>query len=94
MLRADGEHEKEQMARAMHKLAAVVHEVVSPVRALEAKNAAGTSESESFHGRMEGKQTEPDGQMSDRGEQSEVNGSFPLRLGVQKVVFLMQNAMG
>ena len=32
-----------------------VHEVVSPVGLLEAKNAPGTSESQIFHGRMEGK---------------------------------------
>ena len=35
-----------------------------------------------------------EGQRSDRSEQSEVNGSFALRLGVQKVVFLMEKAMG
>jgi hypothetical protein len=87
VLRADGEHEKEQMARAMHKLMAVVHEVVSPVRALEAKNAPGTSESESFHGRMEGKETEPDGQRSARSEQSEVNGCLTSVLGSKNRYF-------
>ena len=72
----------------------MVPAVVRPVGLLEAENAPGTSQSEIFHGRMEGKRAEPDGQRSDRSEQSEVNGSFSLRQGVQTVVFLMQNAMG
>ena len=71
-----------------------MHEDVSPVGLMEAKNAPGTSESEIVHGDMEGKKTEPDEQRSDRSEQSEVNGSFPIRLGLQKVVFWMQNALG
>ena len=54
-----------------------MHEVVSPVGLLEAKNAPGTSESEIFHGHMEGKRAELEGQRSDRSEQSEVNGCFP-----------------
>ena len=33
----------------------VVHEDVFPVGFMEAKNAPGTSESEIFHGHMEGK---------------------------------------
>ena len=37
---------------------------------------------------------EPNEQRSDRSEQSEVNRSFSLRLGVRKVIFLMQNAVG
>ena len=47
-----------------------------------------------FIGANEGKRARLDGQRSDRGEQSEVNGSFSLRLGVQKVAFFMQNVMG
>ena len=39
VLRAGGPDEKEQLACAMHKLKAVVHEVVSPAGLLEAKNA-------------------------------------------------------
>ena len=37
MLRAEGPHEKEKMAHAMHKLTVVVHEVVPRVGPLEAK---------------------------------------------------------
>ena len=68
--------------------------VVPPLVLLEAKNAPGTSQGEIFMGHMEGKRTEPDGQRSNSSQQSEVNGSFPLRQGVQKVVFLMQTAVG
>ena len=39
VLRAVGTDEKEQMVRTMHELKVVVHEVVSPVGLLEAKNA-------------------------------------------------------
>ena len=84
MLRAEGAHEKEHMAHAMHKLTVVVHEVVSPVGLLEAEFAPGTRESEIFHGRMELKKTELDEQRSDRSEQSEVNGSFTSGLGSKK----------
>ena len=81
MLRAEGAHEKEYMAHAMHKLTVVGHEVVSSVGLLEAKNAPDMSESKIFHGCMEGKKPELDEQRSDRSEQREVN---DLRLGVQK----------
>ena len=94
MLRACGANEKERVARAIHKLKVAVHAVVPPAVLLEAKNAPGTSQSEALHGHMEGKRAEPDGQRSNRSQQSEVNGSFPLRLGVQRVLFLMQIAVG
>ena len=94
MLRACGADEKERVACAIHKLKALVHAVVVPALHLEAKNAPGTSQSEIFHGHMEGKRGEVNGQRSDRSQQREVNGSFPLRLGVQRVLFLMENAVG
>ena len=75
------------MARAVHRLNVVVHEVVPPVGPVEAKKSFGTGESETFHGHMERKRAEQNGQKSDRSEQSEANGSFSLRWGVQKVVF-------
>ena len=84
MLRAEGAHEKEHMAHAMHKLTVVVHEVVSPGGLLEAENAPGTSESKIFHGCMEGKNLEPEGQRSDKSEQSEVNGCFTSGGGSKK----------
>ena len=67
-----------------------MHAVVPPVGLLEATNAPGTGESDIFHGEKEGKRARLEGQRSDRSEQSEVNGSSSLRLGVQKVVFLMK----
>ena len=85
---------KEQITGVMRKLRAVVHAVVFAVGLVVAKNARDSSETRFFNRPMERKKTEPNEQESDRSEQSEVNGSFPLRLGVQKVVFLMQNAMG
>ena len=94
MLRACGADEKERVARAIHKLKVAVHAVVPPVVLLEAKNAPGTSQSEAFHGHMDGNKAETDGQRCNRSQQSEVNASFPLRLGVQIMLFLMQNAMG
>ena len=94
MLRACGADEKERVARAIQKLKVVVHAVVPPVVLLEAKDAPGRGQSEVFHGHMEGKRAEPDGQRSNRSQQSEVNGSFPLRLGVQRVLFLIQIAVG
>ena len=94
VLTACGADEKERVARAIHKLKVVVHAVVPPVGLLEAKNAPGTGESEIFHGEMDGNRARLEGQRSNRSHQSEVNGSFPLRLGVQKVLFLMQIAGG
>ena len=88
MVRAYGAYENERVACAIHKLKVVVHAVVPPVMLLEAKNAPGTSQSEIFHGHLEGKRAEADGQRSDRNQQSGVKGSFSFRLGVQKVVFL------
>ena len=67
-----------------------MHAVVPPFVFLEAKNAPGTGQSEIFHGHLEGQRAEAGGQRSDRSEQSEVNGSLSLRLGVQKVVFWVQ----
>ena len=94
VLRACGADEKERVARAIHKLKAVVHAVVPPVVLEGAKNAPGTGQREFFHGHMEGKRAEPDGQRSNRSQQSEVNGSFPLRLGVQRVLASMENVVG
>ena len=71
-----------------------MHAVVPPVVLLEAKDAPGPSQSEIFHGHLEGKRVEAGEQRSDRSEQSEVNGSLSLRLGVQKVLFLLQDAVG
>ena len=62
----------------------MVHAAVPPVGLSEATDAPGTGESEIFHGHMEGKRAEPDGQGSDRSQQSEVSGPFPLRLGGPK----------
>ena len=62
--------------------------VVFPVGGLEAKNAQHSGES------SERKKNEPSEQRSDKSEQRELNGSFSFCQGVQKVVFLMQNAMG
>ena len=90
MLRACGADEKERVARAIQKLKVVVHAVVPPVVLLEAKDAPGRGQSEVFHGHMEGKRAEADGQRSDTREQSEVNGPLSFRVGIQKVVFLMK----
>ena len=54
VLRAGGPDEKDQLARAMHQLKVVVHEVVSPAGLLEAKNAP-----------MERKKNEPNEQRND-----------------------------
>ena len=83
MLRAGGPDEKEQLACAMHELKVVVHEVVSPAGLLEAKNAP-----------MERKKSEANGQRSDWIEQREENYILSFLMGVEKVVFLMQNPMG
>ena len=56
-------------ARAIHKLKVAVHEVVHPVALLEAKNAPGTSQSETIHWYLEGKRVEAGGQGRDRSEQ-------------------------
>ena len=73
MLRACGADENERVAHAIHKLKVVVHAVVPPVVLLEDKKAPCTSQSEIFHGHMEGNRVEADGQRSDRSQQSEVN---------------------
>ena len=62
VVRAYGAYEKERVACAIHKLKVVVHAVVPPAVLSEAKNAPGTSQSEVFHGHMEGKRAEADGQ--------------------------------
>ncbi len=87
-------HETEQIIGVMHKLMAVVHALVFAVGLLDAKNARDSSETRCFDRPMERKKTEPNKEESDRSEQSEVNGGFSIRLGVQKVVFRMQNVMG
>ena len=87
-------HETEQIIGVMHKLMAVVHALVFAVGLLDAKNARDSSETRFFDRPMERKKNEPNEEESDRSEQSEVNGSFSLRLRVQKVVSLMQNATG
>ena len=92
MLRACGADEKERMAIAIHNLKVAVHMVVFPVGGLEAKNARHSGESRVFqeaHGANKN-----DEQRSDKREQSKANGPISLRLRVQKVVFLMEKAMG
>ena len=71
-----------------------VHAFVFAIWLLEAKNAQHSSDSRFFKSPMERKRAEQNGHKSDRSEHSEVHGSFSLRWGVQKVVFLMKNAMG
>ena len=88
VIRACVADEKERMACAIHKLKVVVHVVVFAVGLLEAKNAWGSGESRFFKRPMQRTKTNRANKRSDRSEQSEVNGSFYLRLGVQKVVFL------
>ena len=73
MLRAGGPDEKEQLACATHKWKVVVHELVSPIGFLEAKNAA-----------MERTKKEASGQRSDCIEPKEDNGSFSFRQGSKK----------
>ena len=53
-----------------------MHAVVPPFVFLEAKNAPGTSQSEIFHGHLEGKRADAGGQGGDRSEQSEVSVCF------------------
>ena len=64
-----------------------MHEVVSSVGLLEAKNGPGTSESKIFHGCMDGEKLEPDEQRSARSEQSEVNGCLTSGLGSKNLYF-------
>ena len=79
---------------ASHKSTAVVHAVVPLVRLSEATNAPSTCESEIFHGHIGGKELDWRDKASDRGEQSEANGSFSYHLGVQQGASLMQNVLG
>ena len=62
----------------------MVHAVVPPVGLLDATNAPSTCESEIFHGHIDGKELDWRDKESDRGEQSEANGSFPTALGYKK----------
>ena len=94
LLRACGADERERIARAIHKLKVPVHAFVFAIWLLEAKNAQHSGDSRFFKSPMERKRAEQNGQKSDRSEQSGVNTSFSLRWGIQKVVFLMKNAMG
>ena len=86
--------QKQQMACEFHKIASAMHTILFADWALEAKNAQVTGHSETFDRLMERKKTEPNEQRSDRNGQSEENSRFALLLGVQKVVFLMQNGVG
>ena len=86
LLRTVGTDKKEQIAGAMHKLKAAVHEVVSPAWLVEAENAPGRSQSQTFHGHKEEK-TEPEGQRSDKNNSREVNASFSVRFGAYKRTF-------
>ena len=84
---------KQQMACEFHKVASAMHTILFADWALEAKNAQVTAHSETFDRLMERKKTEPNEQRSDRKGQSDENSRFALLLGVQTVVFLMQNGV-
>ncbi len=64
------------------------------VGGVEAKNARHSGESRFLKRPMERTKNKANEQRSDRREQSEANGPISLRLGVQKVVFLIDKAMG
>ena len=82
------------MACEFQKIASAMHTRFFADWALEAKNAQVTAHSETFDKVRERANTEPNEQRSDRNGQSDENSRFALLLGVQKVVFLMQNGVG
>ena len=65
MLRASGAHEKEQTAYAVHELMLVVHVVVFPVGALNARNIWNASDSRFVDRSMERSETKPEEQWSE-----------------------------
>ena len=71
-----------------------MHAVVNPVVLLEAKHGPGTSQSEIFHGHLEGKRVGAGEQRSDRSEQNEVNCYLSLGLGAPIGVLLGQSSIG
>ena len=94
MLRAGGAHEDERIVGAISELTAVVHVVVFPAGLVEAENAPHSGESWFFKRPMERKKAKPNGQRSNRSEESEVNGCFPFRWGGPKSGILMKHVMG
>ena len=62
--------------------------------ALGGEKCTGHKPEWGFMGPCSGKKANLIHKRSDRSEQSAAHGSFSLRWGVQRVVFLMQNAMG
>ena len=91
--RALNAQRKQQMAWEFDKQTNAIHRILFLDWALEAKNAQVVGHNEIFHKLMERKKTEPNEQRSDRNRQSDENNRFALLLGVQKVVFLMQNGV-
>ena len=94
MCRALKAQRKQQMACEFHKVASAMHTILFADWAQEAKNAQVTGHSETFDRLMERTNTEPNEQRSDRNGQSDENSRFAFLVGVQKVVFLMQNGVG
>ena len=75
------------------RFASAMHTILFADWALEAENVQFVGHKEIFHRLMERKKSEPNEQRSDRNGQSNENSRFALLLGVQKVVFLMQNGV-
>jgi len=84
---------KIQMAHEIYKIACVWRTVVFVDGTLEAENAQVTSGKQIFDERRKRIKREPNEQRSEMNEHSEQNMLYPLDWGVQKVGFLMQNAV-
>ena len=91
--RALNAQRKQQMACEFDKKTSAIHKILFADWALEAKNARVVGHNEIFHRLLERKKAEPNEQRSDRNGQSDENSRFALLLGVQKVIFLMQDGV-
>ena len=85
--------QKQQVACEIDKIASAMHTLVLLIRFWRLKNAQVTSGSEIFDALMERTKTEQNEQMSDRNGQSDEHSRFALLLGVESLVFLMQNGV-
>ena len=80
------------MAYEIHKISRVMHAVVFADGALEAKNAQVVGRLQNFDGLKKRKNSDRNGQKSEKSKSNDKKCSYRGRLGVKKVEFSIKSA--
>ena len=80
------------MADEIHKIAGAMHAVVFAAGAQEAKNAQVGGHNQNFNGLNERKNSDRNGQKSEKSKSTAKKCSYRGRLGVKKVEFSIKSA--